>query len=397
MSALAWGVKSLARRPLRTALSLAGIAVAAAMLLDMVMLSGGIDQSFAQLLLSRGYQIRLSPKGTLPFDTEASLSGTSAILATRRHDPAIEAAGAVLGASLYGRTRDSLITVFGYGIQPEAQALYQVTAGKDLEPEDTVGILLSDPAARVLGAGVGDSISLLGRLDPQVAVAGVGRRLVVRGMVHFVYDYRGQPSVATVLAAMQRLAHDGIQDRASLVVVKVRDNQAVERVAAGLRQRFPRLEVNSVADLVAHFRERLVYFRQLSYILGSMSLVVTVLLIATLLTITVNERLGEIATLRAIGVSRATIVRQVFAEGTALILLGATLGILLGLVTARYLDAILTSFPGLPATFSFFVPRADTLSRAGLVLILTGAVAGLYPAWLAARAPIAATLRAEAT
>jgi putative ABC transport system permease protein len=397
MSALAWGVKSLARRPLRTALSLAGIAVAAAMLLDMVMLSGGIDQSFAQLLLSRGYQIRLSPKGTLPFDTEASLSGTSAILATLRHDPAIEAAGAVLGASLYGRTRDSLITVFGYGIQPEAQALYQVTAGKDLVPEDTVGILLSDPAARVLGAGVGDSISLLGRLDPQVAVAGVGRRLVVRGMVHFVYDYRGQPSVATVLAAMQRLAHDGIQDRASLVVVKVRDNQAVERVAAGLRQRFPRLEVNSVADLVGHFRERLVYFRQLSYILGSMSLVVTVLLIATLLTITVNERLGEIATLRAIGVSRATIVRQVFAEGTALILLGATLGILLGLVTARYLDAILTSFPGLPATFSFFVPRADTLSRAGLVLVLTGAVAGLYPAWLAARAPIAATLRAEAT
>jgi putative ABC transport system permease protein len=397
MSALAWGVKSLARRPLRTALSLAGIAVAAAMLLDMVMLSGGIDQSFAQLLLSRGYQIRLSPKGTLPFDTEASLSGTSAILVTLRHDPAIEAAGAVLGATLYGRTRDSLITVFGYGIQPEAQALYQVTAGKDLEPEDTVGVLLSDPAARVLGAGVGDSISLLGRLDPQVAVAGVGRRLVVRGMVHFVYDYRGQPSVATVLAAMQRLAPDGIQDRASLVVVKVRDNQAVERVAAGLRQRFPRLEVNSVADLVAHFRERLVYFRQLSYILGSMSLVVTVLLIATLLTITVNERLGEIATLRAIGVSRATIVRQVFAEGTALILLGATLGILLGLVTARYLDAILTSFPGLPATFSFFVPRADTLSRAGLVLVLTGAVAGLYPAWLAARAPIAATLRAEAT
>lgn len=397
MSALAWGVKSLARRPLRTALSLAGIAVAAAMLLDMVMLSGGIDQSFAQLLLSRGYQIRLSPKGTLPFDTEASLSGTSAILATLRRDPAIEAAGAVLGASLYGRTRDSLITVFGYGIQPEAQALYQVTAGKDLEPGDTVGVLLSDPAARLLGAVVGDSISLLGRLDPQVAVAGVGRRLVVRGMVHFVYDYRGQPSVATVLAAMQRLARDDIQDRASLVVVKVRDDRAVERVAAGLRQRFPRLEVNSVADLVAHFRQRLVYFRQLSYILGSMSLIVTVLLIATLLTITVNERLGEIATLRAIGLSRATIIRQVFAEGTVLILLGATLGILLGLVTARYLDAILTSFPGLPATFSFFVPRADTLSRAGLVLVLTGAVAGLYPAWLAARAPIAATLRAEAT
>ncbi len=397
MNALAWGVKSLARRPLRTVLSLIGIAVAAAMLLDMVMLSGGIDQSFAQLLLSRGYQIRLSPKGTLPFDTEASLARTSAILAVLRQDRAIEAAGAVLGTSLYGWAGDTLITLFGYGIQPEAQALYQVTAGRDLEPTDTLGILLSDPAARVLRAQIGDSISLLGRLDPQVAVAGVGRRLVVRGIVHFVYDYRGQPSVGTLLPTMQRLAREDIEDRASLVVVKVRDDRAVETVAAELRQRFPRLEVNSVADLVAHFRERLVYFRQLSYILGSMSLIVAVLLIGTLLTITVNERLGEIAALRAIGVSRATIVRQVFAEGTVLILLGATMGILLGLVTARYLDAILTSFPGLPATFSFFVPRADTLSRAGVVLVLTGSIAGLYPAWLASRAPIAATLRAEAT
>jgi ABC-type lipoprotein release transport system permease subunit len=67
------------------------------------------------------------------------------------------------------------------------------------------------------------------------------------------------------------------------------------------------------------------------------------------------------------------------------------------LITARYLDAILTSFPGLPATFSFFVPRSETLTLAGLVLLVTGSVAGLYPAWLASKAPIAATLRAEAT
>jgi putative ABC transport system permease protein len=111
----------------------------------------------------------------------------------------------------------------------------------------------------------------------------------------------------------------------------------------------------------------------------------------------VNERLGEIATLRAIGVSRGTVVGQVLAEGGVLTVLGAALGILLGLLTARRLDAILTSFPGLPAAFSFFVPRADTLGFAAIVLLVTGVLAGLYPAWLAARAPIAATLRAEAT
>ena len=397
MRGVAWGLRSLLRQPLRTALSLAGIAVAAAMLLDMVMLSGGIDKSFTDLLLGRGFQMRLTPKGTLPFDTEATMAGASGIVAALRRDPAVEAAGAVLGTSLYGRTADSTVTLFGYGIEPEAQSLYQVTSGRDLVPRDTSGVVLSEPAARLLRAAVGDTVTLIGRLDPQVVTAAVGRRLVVRGMVRWLYDYRGQPSVGTVLPVMQRLARRNAVDRASIILVKARVDEEVPAVAESLRLRFPQVEVNSVADLVAHFRERLVYFRQLSYILGSMSLIVTVLLIATLLTITVNERLGEIATLRAIGVSRGTVVGQVLAEGTALTVVGATLGILLGLVTAEYLDAILTSFPGLPAAFSFFVPRAGTLGFAALVLLVTGSLAGLYPAWLASRAPIAATLRAEAT
>ena len=399
MTGLGWGVRSLSRRPLRTALSLAGIAVAAAMLLDMVMLSGGMDKSFSEMLLLRGYQIRLTPKGTLPFDTEASIPDATGLIRAIRADPDIQAAGAVLGTSLYGRVGDSLVTLFGYGIQPEAQAIYQVTAGRDLAPDDAHGVLLSEAAARLLGprVQVGDKITLVGRLDPQVAAASVDRDLVVRGIVRWLYDYRGQPSVGTVLPVMQRLAGESAEDRASLLLAKAADDAIVPAVAARLRTRFPHLEVNSVADLVAAARQRLVYFTQLSFILGSMSLVVTVLLIATLLTITVNERLGEIATLRAIGVSRRSIVLQVMAEGVALTVVGAVLGILLGLVTAEYLDTILTRFPGLPATFSFFVPRVETLSLAGIVLLATGTIAGLYPAWLAARAPIAATLRAEAT
>ena len=397
MRGVAWGLRSLLRQPLRTALSLAGIAVAAAMLLDMVMLSGGIDKSFTELLLGRGFQMRLTPKGTLPFDTEATMAGASGIVAALRRDPAVAAAGAVLGTSLYGARADSTVTLFGYGIEPEAQSLYQVTSGRDLVPGDTSGVVLSEPAARLLRAAVGDTVTLVGRLDPQVVTAAVGRRLIVRGMVRWLYDYRGQPSVGTVLPVMQRLARRNAEDRASIILVKAREDAQVPALAESLRARFPQVEVNSVADLAAHFRERLVYFRQLSYILGSMSLIVAVLLIATLLTITVNERLGEIATLRAIGVSRGTVVGQVLAEGTALTVVGATLGILLGLVTAQYLDAILTSFPGLPAAFSFFVPRAGTLGFAAVVLLVTGSLAGLYPAWLASRTPIAATLRAEAT
>ncbi|MEA2725506.1 MAG: putative transport system permease protein [Gemmatimonadales bacterium] len=397
MSGLGWAVQGLIRQPLRTLLAVSGIAISAAMLLDMVMLSGGIEKSFAELLLAKGYQIRLTPKGTLPFDTEATLDRAGSVVDRLRRDTAIESAGAVLGTSLYGRSGDSLVTLVGYGIQPEAQGVYQLQRGRDLTPDDTLGVLLSPAVAGLLGAGLGDTVSLVGRLDPQVAAAGVSRRLVVRGIVRWVYDYRGQPSVGTILPVMQALASGARDDRASLLLVKVGNDAAVPAVVDRLRKEFPRLEVYSVADLVRFFKQRLVYFRQLSYILATMSLIVTVLLITTLLTITVNERLGEIATLRAIGIARSTVVRQVFIEGTVLTLVGAALGIVLGLGTARYLDSILTSFPGLPAAFSFFVPRQGSLVTAGLVLMVTGSLAGLYPAWLAARAPIAATLRSEAT
>jgi putative ABC transport system permease protein len=396
MTGFGWGVRNLGRHPVRTALSLAGIAVAAAMLLDMVMLSGGIEKSFSDLLLARGYHIRITPKGTFPFDTEAAIPGATGVVRALRAEPGVAAAGAVLGTSVYGRAEDSLVTLVGYGVQPEAQGIYVVTGGSDLAPGDTLGVLLSEPAARLLGAGVGDTVVLAGRLDPQIAQVRTDRRLTVRGTVRWIYDARGQASVGTVLPVMQRL--DGTAaDRASFLLVRAADDTAIEALTARLRERFPDLAVNSVADLVVEAKRRLVYFTQLSYVLGGMSLVVAVLLVGTLLTITVNERLGEIATLRAIGVGRGTIVRQVLAEGLALTVVGGGAGILLGLGTAEYLDAILTSFPGLPQAFSFFVPRANTLAVAAVVLLLTGSLAGLYPAWLASKAPIAATLRAEAT
>ena len=390
-------LRNLTRHPVRNSLALAGIAVTTAMLLNMVLLAGGIERSFGQLLLGRGYQIRISPKGTLPFDTEATIPGIERIRAAIAQDPAVGSVAPLAGSSLYARRGDSLVTLFGYGIDPAHQALYQLERGADLQPGDTTGLLLSEPAAALLGAAIGDTITVVSRLDPQAVVAGSTRRLVARGMVRWLYDYKGQPSIGTALPVLQDLAGFRAEDRGSAIVVRVQADAEVEPTTARLRAAFPRLEVNSVADLLVHFRERLVYFRQLSFILGSISLIVTVLLVATLMTITVNERRGEIATLRAIGVSRGRVIRGVMLEGAALTFIGGALGAALGSVTAHFLDQILTSFPGLPAAISFFVPDTGSLVVAGIVLVAAGVLAGVYPAWLAARAPISMTLRTEAT
>jgi len=110
----------------------------------------------------------------------------------------------------------------------------------------------------------------------------------------------------------------------------------------------------------------------------------------------VNERAGEIAVMRAIGVSRSHVVEQIVIEGVAISLAGAVLGLALGLVTARYLNTILSAFPGLPMAIDFFLfqPRA-AWSALGL-LIASGIGAGVYPAWRAGSLPIAESLRREA-
>jgi putative ABC transport system permease protein len=126
------------------------------------------------------------------------------------------------------------------------------------------------------------------------------------------------------------------------------------------------------------------------------SLFVGFLLVTTLVTVSVNERAGEIAVMRAIGVSRSHVVEQIVLEGVAISFAGAVLGLALGLVTARYLNTILSAFPGLPMAIDFFLfqPRA-AWSALGL-LIVSGIGAGIYPAWRAASLPIAESLRREA-
>ncbi len=391
-----WALRDLWRHPARTTLSLAGIAIASALLLDMMMLSGGLERSFEKLLLGRGYQLRVTPKGTLPFDTEATMGDAGALVLAVRGDSDVVDAGAMLATSLFARRGDSLLSLVAYGVDPAAQGFYVLERGTDILPGDRQGLLLGDVSAGRLGADIGDTITLVGRLDPQVASTAGSREFVVRGVARFLYDSRDQPSVALGLDAAQSMAGPAMLGRASVIMVRVDDAADAEAVAARLRATIPSVGISSVAEMVVQFRTRLSYFRQLSLILGVIAIVVTVLLVGTLLAITVNEQIGDIATLRAIGVARVSVVRHVLTQGFALTAMGGVAGLALGLATARWLDAILTSFPGLPASISFFVADVRPLAAAAGTLLVTGALAGVPAAWRAMHAPVAATLRSDA-
>ncbi|MGH7592900.1 MAG: ABC transporter permease, partial [Gemmatimonadales bacterium] len=271
-----WALRDLLRHRGRTALSLLGVAIATALLLDMVLLSGGIERSFGRLLVSRGFQLRVSPRGTLPFDTEATLDSADQLVATLRAAPDLAQVGAIFGTSAFARQSTALTPLVVYGVTPDAQGIYRLARGNDLAQDDTAGVLLGAPSARRLDVVIGDTLHLVGRLDPRLAGAAVERVVTVRGLVRFVYDAKDQPSVAVSLQLARRLAGTAAMNRASFLMVRVTDNASADRVAARLRREHPGVSINSVADMVAQFRLRLSYFRQLSLILGSISLVVTV-------------------------------------------------------------------------------------------------------------------------
>lgn len=389
-----YSARELLRHPARSLLAVLGVAVACAMLLDMLMLGGGLNASFRTLLTSAGYELRVSPAGTLPFDTGATIGDAGGVRSRLEAEPEIDAVAPVLGSNLLiedvsgAEADDGVERLFVLGVDPAEQGIYRLTSGVD---PDESGVVIGRELADS-GLAIGDSISL--RAPGSFAEA--GRRtgsFRVTGVADFLYASSGERSAAVALPTLARLTDQ--PDQASLMMVRLIDGEDPDSVAAAMRLRHPELEIASVGQLVETAARRLSYFRQLAAILGTVSLVVTTLLIGTIMAISINDRYGTIAALRAIGISKRSIVAAFLVESLLLCVLAAAVGLGLGLLVAGQLERILSDFPGLPSAIRFFVFEPDRLAWAAAGVLLAGVGAALVPAIRAMNAPIAATLHRE--
>jgi putative ABC transport system permease protein len=388
---------SLVRHRARTMLAILGVAIAAAMLLDMVMLATGMRESFRQLLLTRGFQLRLAPKGTLPFDTDATIPDAARVISVLRRNPDFREISPVLGGSVHIPIHGRDVSASILGIDPTVQGDYELLSGRDVG--DSTSIVANQRLLRELGVKPGDSISVSTGYDPQTRSYAGQRRLVVTGTVRFLYGASDQSAAAVRRETLQQMNAQSptrAGDRASLFMVRVRDGASVEAARKWIEAQLPNVSALSIATAIAQVDQRLSYFRQLALILGAVSLFVGFLLVTTLVTVSVNERAGEIAVLRAIGVSRSHVIEQIVVEGVFISLIGAIIGLLLGLITARYLNSILSAFPGLPMAIDFFLFQPKAAWSALGLLIASGIGAGIYPAYRASSLPVAETLRREA-
>ena len=385
---------SLLRHRARTVLAILGVAVSAAMLLDMVMLSSGMRESFRSLLLSQGFQLRLSPKGTLPFDTEATIRSGDSILALLASRPDVQAVSPVLGGQLHIPSAHGTVATSALGIIPAVAGDYELVGGR--QPVTPNEMVANDALLRAIGRAVGDTIHAGAGYDSQLRALAGERVLHVVGRVRFIYMASDQKGAALPIETLRAMQGRADEKPITLAMVRLTPGTDIEAARASLERLLPRVNVISTAAALKQVDERLSYFRQLAVILGAVSLVVGFLLVTTLVTVSVNERIGEIAVMRAIGVRRWRVVAQIVMEAGAMMLAASPLGLGLGLITARYLNSILARFPGVPERIDFFLFQPASAWAALGMLAMSGVLAAVYPSWRSASLPIASTLRQEA-
>jgi len=409
MNALAFAWRSLVRQPARATLGVLGVAAVGALLFDMLLLSQGLIVSMRDLLARSGWDIRVSA-GDLPgrggrvsaatstAERIAALPSVKAALMVRVANAQIERSGggppigdapsigggppiAAVFEGIGGRSRHR---------EPIAPP-WTVVRGREARGDTEV--VIDSAIAAAANLQVGGTITLRAScVSDREALPPA--RLTVVGIAEFPFAGTNEDAIGGSLDALKAACGGNVGDEADLLLVTSVGEPA--ETAAAIRAEIPHLNALTNDQVVGRLQQTgFTYFRQISAVLTTITVSFAVLLIAVLLTVSVNQRLGEIAALRALGFSRWRVVTDVLSESALIVGSGGILSLPLGLLLASGLDRILKEMPGIPADLHFFVFERDALFTHIGLLVATAVIAALYPMRIVSSLPIAATLRDE--
>jgi putative ABC transport system permease protein len=398
--ALAW--RTARRYRARAVLAVVGVAVIGALNFDMLLLSHGLLLSFADLINSTGFDIRVVGSAGLPL-SRLPVSDAGALMAEITRLPEVERAALVRSEPAMTTTQNQAglpLELVGT-TDPAGAGSWTLVSGESLAAAAAAApglpppIVIAESLASRLGLKPGSILRLRVRaVGAMSALPSADFR--VTGIATFPFEAAGAYMVATTLAGFQLANGGSSPDQADMVLAASAPSAGPDAAVAAIAKLRPDLRVFSNDQMISTFnRNGFAYFRQISIVLSSTTAAFTFLLVATLLTVSVNQRLGEVAALRALGIARRKIAATLLWEAGLLVGAGGVLALPLGWLLAIILDRILRNMPGLPDGLHFFVfePRALWLHAA--LLAATAIAAALYPMWLAVKLPIAQTLRQE--
>ena len=399
MSPFGFAWRGLTRQPARAVLGIAGITAVGALLFDMLLLSRGLLVSFRDLLEAQDFDIRVvAAEGSMvhrpPIADATSLAEAIARLPEVRRVTLLrtESAQAIVPGG------DHLRIALVGTTSAAAGSVWTMTSGASLPTVTAAGapppLVISTRLASELQLEPGSELQLrLFRPGTASALPLVAARVI--GAAQFTFEAADEYTVATTMEGFAAAAGTRESTVAEMVLVSSQKGAGAAAAAAIARLR-PDVRALSNEQVMEQFNENAFsYFRQISTVLSSMTLAFAFLLIATLLTMSVNQRLGEVAALRALGFPRRRIAANLLWESVLLVGVGGVAALPVGGLLALALDRILRQMPGVPERLHFFVFEPRTVVLHAVLLSVTGALAAVYPIWLATSLPIAATLRRE--
>ncbi len=300
--------------------------------------------------------------------------------------------------------------------------------------DSSEGIAIGYRLAQRLGVSLGDSVSLI---TPQGSVTPFGTTPQIRsypvnvifdlGMVEFdsFFAYMPMQTAQTYFKKYEDVLRDGMEPpgmeatdaeideayrrvySASAVEVFVDNPDAVDTMRQRIQQSLDRpMVLTDWQQRNQTFFSALQVERVVMFVILSMIVVVAAFNIISSLVMLVKDKGRDIAILRTMGATRASIMRIFCMTGTAIGFLGTAIGLALGLVLAANAEAIrawlsqvlgLTLFP--PEVF-FLSELPSKVEPAEVILIACMSLglsflATLYPAWRAAQYDPVEALRYE--
>jgi lipoprotein-releasing system permease protein len=314
-----------------TLISVLGIAIGVMALVIAIALITGFQEDVQDKILGATSHIMvsdLSGDGLRDYgEVAAKISGIKGVISVT---PVVYSQVLVNGPS---RSSGALLKGIDLGRETEGSAwLRKLESGRLPEPGPQEGLLLGRELAFAIGAGTGDSVTVLttaSRLSP-MGLFPKTRRFRVAGIFNTgLYEFDSSTALAPLETAQKFLGSEG---RITYLQIKLSDIFEAGRIADRIKEIIPPVAyVTTWMELNKSLFSALKLEKNIMFLTITLIVFVAALNIIATLILMVMEKTRDIGILMAMGATAGNIRRIFFFQGALIGVVGTSLGVALGL------------------------------------------------------------------